>query len=251
MVKASLLLFYRRIFTNFKFRILVDILLGFTALFGVAFAIFYLVQCRPLSYYWNRFEPGAKGHCVDAETALIVIGVCSATLDVLVLVLPIRICFTLSYPFRQKLLVVALFTVGVLACVAGGIRTWFLHYALTDTRSPETWSTITFWSLATVEVYLGIICACLPGVRALINAMRSSRENFALKQLSGTNDMTRTGFQQVYSDNRNDVSGHTWYGDEPSTQNGIMKSSTMTVSWETLPSRADVEDLRSDARLWR
>jgi hypothetical protein len=165
--KISLLLFYRRVFQNFRFRQLADGLLMAVILFGIGYLIFYLAQCRPTQYYWQRVNPGAKGNCSNPKIALLVFGVFVAVMDFLVLLLPLRISHALHVPFKRKFQIVVLFIIGLMACIGGILRTYYLHEVLFNASASGESVTFKFWIFTSLEAFIGLICATLPDVKAL------------------------------------------------------------------------------------
>ena len=58
---------------------------------GTVVSIYTLIQCKPISYNWNRLNPAAKGTCRDPnEIIKLGFALCAVTvfLDMLFLILP-------------------------------------------------------------------------------------------------------------------------------------------------------------------
>lgn len=87
LTKASILLFYRRIFgTNWAFHACMCLVIGY----WVAITIAWLAGCRPASYFWRQFtDPTAEGYCMDTSLFYFVNGICAMLIDILILLVPI------------------------------------------------------------------------------------------------------------------------------------------------------------------
>ena len=109
--KASVLLFYARIFTTHKlwFRLglwVCHILNLGWYLSGVARCLLF---CSPVSKFWDAEIPG---FCRNAGSLYIGSAVPSVTMDLFILLLPIPMIYQLSLKTGRKLLVVATFLCG-------------------------------------------------------------------------------------------------------------------------------------------
>jgi hypothetical protein len=91
--------------------ILVDLAIG-----GVV-GVYTCLQCGPINYSWERFDPAAKGSCRDPKE-IIYLGyalcVVTVTLDVLFLVLPFVMLRSYKPSPRIKMCVYGLVFIGVL-----------------------------------------------------------------------------------------------------------------------------------------
>jgi hypothetical protein len=69
-------------------------------------------------------------------------------------------------PKKQRIGLIALFGVGSLVNIAGGLR---LYYSIVVNDSRDgTWSGYYLWTWEAVEVDLGIACACAPALKPLL-----------------------------------------------------------------------------------
>jgi hypothetical protein len=66
--------------------------------------------CIPLSYFWNRLEPG--GRCTSPTTTFTVQAALDALTDVLVLLLPMPLVWRLRVSLQKKMLITLTFIVG-------------------------------------------------------------------------------------------------------------------------------------------
>ncbi len=69
--------------------------------------------------------------------------------------LPIRTVWTLQLPTRQVVMVILLFSLGFMSCIAGIIRTYFMYKVTTS--YDQTWNSYPVWITSAVELYIGMV----------------------------------------------------------------------------------------------
>ncbi|CRG90560.1 hypothetical protein PISL3812_07604 [Talaromyces islandicus] len=163
-IKLGLLLFYRRLFyTSQKW-----LAIGWWAnlIYAVAWAIgstvFFILQCHPIPYYWERLNPTLhiSGHCSSGTHIVAIPLILSTVSDVAILVLPIFVVTGLRLTTQTKVGLVALFGFGFIA-VGCGIARLIVLEVDTETATDPTYGTVAFEILNVVELNLAIICACI------------------------------------------------------------------------------------------
>ncbi|RDW61745.1 uncharacterized protein DSM5745_10417 [Aspergillus mulundensis] len=167
--KIALLSILVRIFSPYKSR--VRFIYGFLAAITIYYVIAEIVKirmCDPVPGYWTM-DPNAK--CLDQRAALIADSVISMVSDILILILPLPLTWSLQMSRNKKLRVI-----GMLS--AGGLATAFSIYrivlVLRDGSSPD----ITIFFICVIlsgnaEGGMGLICACLPSLNILIAKVRN------------------------------------------------------------------------------
>lgn len=157
LVKIALLSILIRIFAPYKRRIY--FIYGFLAALTIYYTVAEIVKirmCDPVPGYWT-LDPTAN--CLDQQAALIADSVISMVSDILILVLPLPLTWSLQMSRNKKLRVI-----GMLS--AGGLATAFSIYRLVlvlrDGSSPDM--TIVF------------ICVILSGCVTFIYLLRSSTD---------------------------------------------------------------------------
>jgi hypothetical protein len=114
MTKISVLAFYLRIFTSRSFKIATYVLMGFCVAFQCSMVLAAMFQCWPISFVWKGWTGEAKGKCLDLRALAWSSAASNITLDVAVILLPIREIFPLQLSQRKKLQVASMFAVGLL-----------------------------------------------------------------------------------------------------------------------------------------
>ncbi|OQD82301.1 hypothetical protein PENANT_c022G09635 [Penicillium antarcticum] len=87
-------------------------------------------------------------------------------LDILVMVLPLRQLYNLNLSTRKKAYVMCMFSLGIFVTLVSILRlNSLIHFASTTNL---TWDYVSVGYWSTVEVDVGVICACLPAIRSLL-----------------------------------------------------------------------------------
>ncbi|KAL2833479.1 hypothetical protein BJY01DRAFT_253529 [Aspergillus pseudoustus] len=169
-VKVALLSILIRIFAPYKTKIFfIYIFLGALCVYYIIAEIVKIRMCDPVPAYWMQDDPNAS--CLDQRAALIADSVISVVSDLLILLLPLPLTWSLQMSRNKKLRVI-----GMLS--AGGLATAFSIYrlilVLRDGSSPDM--TIVFTCVimsGNAEGGVGLICACLPSLNIIISKVRN------------------------------------------------------------------------------
>ncbi|KAF5025361.1 hypothetical protein F66182_2526 [Fusarium sp. NRRL 66182] len=173
LVKASILCFFLRIFPDNKFRIVVKCTLAFNLLMGIPFFVLVFFQTRPFSMFWEGWQ---KQQSRAVMNGIVKVSLPHAALnlllDVWMLVLPLSQLWELGLKLRKKLGVIAMFGVGVFLTIVAAIRIHELVlFASSRDLTVINAQTAMIWS--SVELSVGIMVACMPHVRQLIQSIVS------------------------------------------------------------------------------
>ncbi|MCJ1239872.1 hypothetical protein MMC14_007870 [Varicellaria rhodocarpa] len=158
--KLSILLQFLRIF-QFNRRCAVHYtihsLIWFNLLYHSAYVFSCIFQCTPIS---KELGSMVHGRCINLGALFVATGVINVVSDFSILALPILYTSRLKMEPRQKLLIIAVFTVGLFACIASVAR--MAYSVKTVGQSDMTWKfdPVVLWTMA--EISIGIICGCLP-----------------------------------------------------------------------------------------
>ncbi|KAH7117917.1 hypothetical protein B0J11DRAFT_441449 [Dendryphion nanum] len=164
--KISILLQYRKIFSTRQMRWPIYIVLGICTAFGLACVISGIFTCIPVDAAWDLTkQPTAK--CVKVNALYWVNASLNIFTDWLVAILPVKAVLGLQLPKRQKIVLIAILTLGWFVCIVSILR---LNALIVLARHPEdsTWysSSAAYWS--SIEVNLAIVCASVPALKALV-----------------------------------------------------------------------------------
>ncbi|KAK9415796.1 putative Integral membrane protein [Seiridium unicorne] len=171
-IKMTLLLFYKRLFilssTGMRFFWWVNLVYILLWFFGGTG--FYLFQCKPVQWYFLQYfaragkpVPGnMTGQC-DATTVLHVSMpmIFSLISDVSLLALPIWAIWNLRLEKRKRMGLIAVFGIGLVACLLELARILALIID-TDDKLDPSYGVAVFLILTAAEETTAVVCACLP-----------------------------------------------------------------------------------------
>ncbi|CAJ2499722.1 Uu.00g025750.m01.CDS01 [Anthostomella pinea] len=184
--KISLLLFILRVFPEKKFRRIVFIVCGLCVGYGAGFIFATIFQCSPVDYSWLQVDSTVAGHCNNINLQGWMSAICNILLDLLIIALPLRNLYHLQINFKTKIMIMFMFSLGIFVTVVSVVRLRSL-ILFASTQNP-TWdyNEAAWWS--TIELHVGIICACLPSLRSLF-------VNLGLRILGSSNGQSKaTGY---------------------------------------------------------
>ena len=108
-VKLSVLLLYRRLFPNRRFRIAIWCAGGFISCYTIILTLVQLFQCRPVKAGW---EPFMKGNCIHVSIEVMVMACLNVLTDFITLMFPMPLLWRLQMPRKQKLQLIGIFLTG-------------------------------------------------------------------------------------------------------------------------------------------
>ena len=111
-IKISILLFYRRIFTVRSFRLVNNFALVLVAAWGISFTLAIIFQCTPVDTIWKQFELHYLPYCVNQQQVYFAIAISDLILDVFIFTLPLPMVYKLQLPSKQKFAVSGIFLLG-------------------------------------------------------------------------------------------------------------------------------------------
>ncbi|KAK2000998.1 CFEM domain-containing protein [Colletotrichum falcatum] len=165
--KISILLFYLKVFSKRGIRLGCWILIG-------------------LNGAWRGWDKEFPTRCSNLNVQSWVAAICNILLDLATLILPLKELYSLSLSVRKKIMVMMMFCVGFFVTIVSIVRLDSLAtYATTDNVTQD-YVEVGYWS--TIEVPVGIICACMPAIYALFSVMfpkvfgttqRGAKSNYA------------------------------------------------------------------------
>ncbi|KAB2103630.1 hypothetical protein AG0111_0g8352 [Alternaria gaisen] len=166
LLKLTLLFFYIRVFPSKEVQRLLWGTVIFTVLWGLAFIIVAVFQCRPIHYFWTKWDGMHEGTCLEINAITASNAAISIALDFWILGIPLWQLWGLKLHWKKKVGVALMFCVGTFVTVVSILRLQALvHFAASSNVSWEFYD-VSVWS--TIEICVGIMCACLPTLRLLL-----------------------------------------------------------------------------------
>ncbi|KAL4994932.1 hypothetical protein BDV10DRAFT_197117 [Aspergillus recurvatus] len=167
LIKLSMLFLYLRLFPNALLRIAIFISLAITSLWALGSFLAQVLSCKPISYYWNQWDGEHMGKCSSHNSLLLAHSIINIFLDILVIVLPMPVLVGLQMNIEKRVGMCLMFAVGLVVTVISVLRL-VETVGFNDTTNPTSASDfvpVGVWSL--LEIDVGIMCSCMPGIRAL------------------------------------------------------------------------------------
>jgi hypothetical protein len=213
--KISICFAYLRIFYFDRVgRRLIQGLMVLLVLLIVPFFVETLLSCTPIHVYWSELRPDDK--CLQDLATLYVSGGMNALVDISMMCILIPRILHLNMEKRQKIMLLGIVSLGLVAVVAAIVRMIRVGNAIgaPSNVSDLTWDTydVTIWT--STEIYISLVCASAPGVKPLISML--------LPHLLGTTlrSRTRTTGGRSYGT----------YGSGPIELSGKMKRKMLTTT---------------------
>ena len=117
-VKYAILLFEYRIFPIIQFRNIVKCALAFTIALTTACLLVSVFQCAPIHAFWDtlngRLSPQLGGRCINVVSYFLIAGGINTATNFIFLALPIPVLWRLKTSRSQKLLLTAIFSIGLM-----------------------------------------------------------------------------------------------------------------------------------------
>ncbi|KAL3465711.1 hypothetical protein BJX64DRAFT_285314 [Aspergillus heterothallicus] len=178
LIKVSMLLLYLRLFPSPTLRTATITVATLTAIWGTVYTLINIFICNPRSYIWEQWDGEHSGKCMDQQAILISHAIINIVLDVVVIGLPLPTLLGLRLSASKKVGVCAMFVVGIAVTILSILRLTTTMGFLQSKNPTRDFIPVCIWSV--LEIDLGILCACMPGIRAclrhIINALTGKTE---------------------------------------------------------------------------
>ncbi|KAH6661215.1 hypothetical protein BKA67DRAFT_550497 [Truncatella angustata] len=164
--RISILCFYLRVFgTTSACRPIITFIV-INAVIGVTFAIADTLQCQPVASFWDGWDGELSGKCDSLSAISWAHSILNIVLDVATLAIAFWMVNKLNMRWRKKAAVIGMFLLGSAITLVSFLRLMSLSQ-LSNARN-RTWNLapVAYWSA--VEMFFGLVCACLPALNALI-----------------------------------------------------------------------------------
>ncbi|KAI2462840.1 hypothetical protein F4781DRAFT_418771 [Annulohypoxylon bovei var. microspora] len=182
LIKLSILTLYLRLFNvNRRFKKSCYAMMVFVLAWGIAVIFTTIFQCTPIPAAWDKTIPAFK--CFNLAAFIIGSNVPNILADTMIIALPIPMLWNLKLSLLRKLGLIALFLVAAVTTVISLLRC--IYNSHIDPKD-ATWNFITVAILSTVEVSVGVCCACMPVIYPLFRLLSGRR--IASKTRTSSND---------------------------------------------------------------
>ncbi|KAI0968281.1 hypothetical protein F4678DRAFT_443903 [Xylaria arbuscula] len=161
LVRLSILLFYYRIFGHIQMaRRLIRFTFVLIIACCIAFDFAIIFGCTPLDYYWTGWDGEHDGHCISTNGIFWAGAFIVIAMDIWIILIPLLFIVRLNLSLRKRLLSGIMFAFGLFVIFVSLFRIKTIN-RFTLSRNPTADIVeVGIWSA--LELYVGIICACLP-----------------------------------------------------------------------------------------
>ncbi|KAL4809821.1 hypothetical protein BDV18DRAFT_49605 [Aspergillus unguis] len=204
-IKLSMLFLYLRLFPNPKLRIISWITIGFVAAWGIIYVFVNIFVCTPRSFQWESWDGEHQGTCMSKNAIVVSHAIENIIFDVFIIALPLPVLWNLQLSIPKKIGVSLMFLVGLVVTVLSILRLVFTFGFLKSSNPTRDFVPVSIWSV--LEIDIGIICACFPGMRAFFKFVFPSAETTGRSydfsdQTSGTRKTARFSNLSISSTGR-------------------------------------------------
>lgn len=181
--KTSICLFYLTLAKNhpvFRWTTIATLVVVNVA--GAALTFLAIFQCRPVgAAFDDPILPSAM--CIDIVTLYLSSAPVNIITDLALLFLPMPILTSMRLPRNEKLILIITFSFGGFVAVVDVVRIAYLESAAlarlqntsgsaaSSAENDYSWIASLSFMWSAVEVDVGMICACVPGVKPLVAKM--------------------------------------------------------------------------------
>ncbi|KAK4186947.1 hypothetical protein QBC35DRAFT_386072 [Podospora australis] len=163
-IKVSILSFFLRFsLVDHKFRFAVYVVIFLAVGYTIPNAFLFLYICRPMEYYWDWLLPGG-GTCINQQAAFDSANILNMATDFLILLLPIWMLRPIRASLFKKIGICLILMTGGFVCAVSTMRMVTAFTGASNQDISRHYVTNLIWCI--VEQDVGLICACLPSLRA-------------------------------------------------------------------------------------
>ncbi|ESZ93409.1 hypothetical protein SBOR_6202 [Sclerotinia borealis F-4128] len=165
-VKISILLFFLRLFPKRKIRRTIWATIVVNGMILIVFDVLAAFQCRPISFYWTRWDNEHAGVCLNINALGFTSAGVSIVMDIWMLILPMTQLYDLNLHWKKKIGVASMLGIGIIVTIVSILRLKSL-ILFSNTQNP-TWDYVQVGYWSTIEICVGIICSSMPAMRLLL-----------------------------------------------------------------------------------
>ncbi|PYH94299.1 hypothetical protein BO71DRAFT_430136 [Aspergillus ellipticus CBS 707.79] len=168
MCRISGLAFYWRLNPMPQFQVYLRVSFAFVTAVLVAQVLIIALQCIPLAALWG----GADGTCMGSKTVFISTAAMTIICDSIILLLPLKIVFSIHANPARKVALSVVLCFGVFAVMTSVCRIVAMIPAIKQADATWYFSVVMVWS--DTEVSTAIIALSLPALKGLVGAVAGS-----------------------------------------------------------------------------
>ncbi|KAG9829093.1 hypothetical protein KCU63_g15154, partial [Aureobasidium melanogenum] len=147
-------------------------------------------------------------YCIDTETFYITNAALNVVSDLMILVLPAPIVWSLNTDVRKKVILTGLFSMGSVSCLVSVLRMRSIIVLYKDGFNDLTWGVVevVIWSQA--ELTAAMFCTCTPCLRPLFEKITPMFASVVNSRKGTTNNTFGSSGKYVRTDDYGHSHGH-------------------------------------------
>ncbi|KAI1874878.1 hypothetical protein JX265_003564 [Neoarthrinium moseri] len=168
LTKISILLFYLDVFRRSIAGVqpVIYTLIALNVLYAIIFDLVSIFQCTPVPGAWLSWDHEHPSTCRNVNAQGWAAAAINILLDLATVILPLPELWQLSLSRTKKVQVMFMFSLGFIVTIVSILRLHSLVSFGNTTNLTQDYVVVGVWT--TVEVPVGILCACLPAVRTIL-----------------------------------------------------------------------------------
>lgn len=169
--KLSVLSLYEQLFPQRQFRYKIYLMMSVVAALWLGYVLTGLFFCWPIGLNWDK---SLDGHCGSTLAEEIAFPVVNLVVDGLVIALPAPIVWSLKLPARKKFGISCMFGLGFIVCIMNAAR---IGTTIVADEADYTYTLSNVAIFSGLEIWLGIVAACVPLMKPLLTSFASGDSN--------------------------------------------------------------------------
>ncbi|KAL2848436.1 hypothetical protein BJY01DRAFT_246448 [Aspergillus pseudoustus] len=163
LVKLCLLGLFHEIFTTPIVRYLIWAIAALSAILGLSGILLGVLICQPFAYNWDKTI--TSGHCGDSYKMQLATCTINMVIELMIVLLPAPILWRLQMPFKSKVILNGIFSLGLCVCATNLTRILIIY---NQDQADFTYSLALIGVLCSLEVNIAMICASTPTLASLV-----------------------------------------------------------------------------------
>ncbi|KAI1432260.1 hypothetical protein GGR50DRAFT_697211 [Xylaria sp. CBS 124048] len=170
LVRLSILLLYHRIFGHIPLaRRLVQFSFGLVIACSIAFDFAIIFGCTPIAFFWTSWDGEHRGHCISNNAIFWAGAFVVIAIDIWIILIPLPFIAKLKLSLPKRILSGIMFAFGIFVIIVSFYRLQFINRFTLSHNPTADFIDVGIWS--GLELYVGIICACLPNIHHLLRPL--------------------------------------------------------------------------------
>lgn len=170
-IKYTILAFYWRLF-SVSARIPICIIAASVVAWNITFICLGLFGCRPIRAAWDLTVENP--HCIAPKSVYLGGSLPNVIVDFVLVLMPLPYVWRLNTSIQQRLILAGMFALGFFICIVSIVRLTIVM-SIEDSDQNATYNIRHFLLWSTVEINIGLVCACLPSMRHFLKMIGLNR----------------------------------------------------------------------------